>query len=551
MRKFMRFKKLIATAIATSIIGGTLPVAGALYGGEPVIIDARSNFSEEFVNAKFVDIEDHDTFVYALTDDGELWAAGNVHKSLSSTPFYGFHKLMDGVQSFVDDGFLFVLKTDGSVWTNSNRVHAMGETSTSKMHKILDDAVDISPAGGVDRNGDVWIWGSELAYDCWPIDSDTIPAPYLESHDAGYRLAVPYKAFSDVKQFFRTENNTFIVDNDGVLYSCGSNLFGANANGKHDYSSTGTEFAKIMDNVKEVGHSGAYYAIQEDNTLWMWGQMGGHGRPLRVETTPVKIADDAKAATLVYGEPAYVTTDGKYHSPGTVNECSIFDMDDVAAIDEMLILKENGSLWAIKEPVSTGDKTQTGYYGINSLNYDKEWTDFDLVQLSGSDVTNPIVKDDEGSQGKNPETTQSVTVTASPISSKVLVNGVATTFDAYEINGNNYFKLRDVAHVLSGTEKQFEVTWDGAKSAINLISGQVYTDVGGEMTVGVAKQQTAKLSTDTVYLNDKEVKLTAYTINGNNYFKLRDLGDAFDFAVTWDSASQTIAIDASVGYTPE
>jgi len=29
------------------------------------------------------------------------------------------------------------------------------------------------------------------------------------------------------------------------------------------------------------------------------------------------------------------------------------------------------------------------------------------------------------------------------------------------------------------------------------------------------------------------VELTAYTINGFNYFKLRDLGKEFDFGVIW------------------
>ena len=40
-------------------------------------------------------------------------------------------------------------------------------------------------------------------------------------------------------------------------------------------------------------------------------------------------------------------------------------------------------------------------------------------------------------------------------------------------------------------------------------------------------------------------------ISGNNYFKLRDIGQMFDFGVDWDSARNTIVIDTGKGYTPE
>jgi hypothetical protein len=54
-----------------------------------------------------------------------------------------------------------------------------------------------------------------------------------------------------------------------------------------------------------------------------------------------------------------------------------------------------------------------------------------------------------------------------------------------------------------------------------------------------------------IYLDGKEVSFTAYTIEGNNYFKLRDVGQTFDFGVDWDGATSTIVIDTSKGYTPE
>lgn len=164
-------------------------------------------------------------------------------------------------------------------------------------------------------------------------------------------------------------------------------------------------------------------------------------------------------------------------------------------------------------------------------------------------VKNPFY--DPHTAPATPEIPAASSETARPTSSTVLINGVDTTFEAYNINGNNYFKLRDLAQVLRGTEKQFEVTWDESARAINLISGQTYTSVGGELAKGDGTQKTAKLNTSSIYMDGKQVSLTAYTINGNNFFKLRDLGAAFDFDVSWDGARNTIVVDTSKGYTDD
>ena len=142
-------------------------------------------------------------------------------------------------------------------------------------------------------------------------------------------------------------------------------------------------------------------------------------------------------------------------------------------------------------------------------------------------------------------------LTAVPTSSSVIVDGKTVAFDAYNVEGNNYFKLRDLAYVLSGTDKQFAVAWDSANNAISLTSGMEYTPVGGEMTAGASGNKTAVLTTSKIYLNGDEAQFTAYNIAGNNYFKLRDIGGAFDFGVTWDGAKNTIVIDTSRPYTPE
>lgn len=151
-----------------------------------------------------------------------------------------------------------------------------------------------------------------------------------------------------------------------------------------------------------------------------------------------------------------------------------------------------------------------------------------------------------------PEKPAAARASAAPTASTVLVNGEKKAFDAYNIEGSNYFKLRDLAYVLNGTDKQFEVGWDAAANAISLTSGKAYTAAGGEMAAQESPAQAeAVRSSSKILLDGAEAALTAYTINGNNYFKLRDLGQAFDFGVGWDGEAQTISIDTSTGYTAE
>lgn len=51
-------------------------------------------------------------------------------------------------------------------------------------------------------------------------------------------------------------------------------------------------------------------------------------------------------------------------------------------------------------------------------------------------------------------------------------------------------------------------------------------------------------STHTMYLDGQQVELEAYTINGSNYVRLRDVGEAVGFNVYWDSATGAVQIDS-------
>lgn len=127
----------------------------------------------------------------------------------------------------------------------------------------------------------------------------------------------------------------------------------------------------------------------------------------------------------------------------------------------------------------------------------------------------------------------------------VTLNGAKAGLGAYTINGNNYFKLRDLAKALKGLNSEFEVTWNASAQRIDLTSKTAYTPVGGEQAALPSGNKAATLMNASVYLDGKPLDLTAYSIGGNNYFKLRDLSDALGFTVGWDNATSTVTISAN------
>ena len=142
-----------------------------------------------------------------------------------------------------------------------------------------------------------------------------------------------------------------------------------------------------------------------------------------------------------------------------------------------------------------------------------------------------------------PMTASANQATATPSAHTVMVDGETVAFRAFLIDGSNFFMLRDIAYVLSGSNSQFEVSWDESAGSINLLSGARYTSVGGEMQPAAEAIETATVSTAAVLVNGSVVSLRAYNIRGNNFFMLRDLGDALGFGVDWDADAATVVVD--------
>ena len=63
-----------------------------------------------------------------------------------------------------------------------------------------------------------------------------------------------------------------------------------------------------------------------------------------------------------------------------------------------------------------------------------------------------------------------------------------------------------------------------------------------------ADSLTVRPSTQTFYLCGQQVQFEAYQIHGNNFVKLRDIGKAVDFGVTYDAATNSVYVDSTQPY---
>lgn len=65
------------------------------------------------------------------------------------------------------------------------------------------------------------------------------------------------------------------------------------------------------------------------------------------------------------------------------------------------------------------------------------------------------------------------------------------------------------------------------------------------------QQLTATPTTQTFCVDGQQVQFEAYSIHNNNFVKLRDIGQAVDFGVTYDASTNSVHIDSTQSYQDE
>lgn len=132
---------------------------------------------------------------------------------------------------------------------------------------------------------------------------------------------------------------------------------------------------------------------------------------------------------------------------------------------------------------------------------------------------------------------------AVPSNQNLIVNGqTVKNIPVYNIDGCNYFKLRDILYYT----KHYEMDYIPEANTIAIYYVTQRTGVIDGVSKEKATQTTYGVSSSQkVYVNgwDLTSKFHPVNINGNNYFQLRELGSRIDFGVDYDAKTNTITVD--------
>lgn len=147
---------------------------------------------------------------------------------------------------------------------------------------------------------------------------------------------------------------------------------------------------------------------------------------------------------------------------------------------------------------------------------------------------------------------------ATPSSASVYINGNKVSFEAYTINGSNYFKMRDLAMALNSTNKKINISYNNSTNTVEITVDKEYVPVGGELATGDGTSKIAQPGNATIHWveapsngttrQDYNIALGTYVINGNNFVKLRDLMQWVNVGVGYDSQAASIIINTNQNY---
>jgi len=438
--------------------------------------------------------------------------------------------------------------------------------------KVVAISMGAHHSAAVTADGDLYTWGDnmfgQLGYKSNTFrgaDGQTAGMPYT---------ATPTKVpgLKDVVAVSLGFAHSAALTSNGEVYTWGRNDFGQLGYGSKDFDQYGgaisTTPSKVpgLKNVAAITMGYAFSAaITTSGDLYTWGnnysgQLGNKstekdsfGRPFT--TKPTKVPGLGKIISVSLGatHSAAVTANGDVYTWGDnwLGKLGYLSdgLDDAGYPNTAVPTK----VPVIKNAISVS----LGYEHGAALTAGGElytWGVNMYGQLGDGGTTTLVsptrVIDGIMLPGRMPLVSDMMLMPtnaiANPTGSTVYVGDTPVEFEAYLINGSNYFKLRDLAFAVSGTDKQFAVGWDDSARAVTLTSGKPHGSTGGEMLSGDGTAKNATLNRNIAITKDGQpVEIMAYLIGGSNFVKLRDIMGLFNIGITYDDATRSIRIDAS------
>ena len=512
------------------------------------------------------------TRTFLVTVNGDLYNWSNRGTPIAGTDDFAYEpeQIRDNVKvASSNDQHTGIVTRDNELWAHgSNRHGQLGDGTTTDRAspvKIMDNVAYAVTGRNytiiLTTRGEVLVSGHNQYFGLW----GSTPNPGAVDGSDVTSILTPVKIMDNVRAISSGGNHVMVIKNNGELWGWGDNQQGAIGNGT---TTDVYEPELIRRNVRSVSTSRSKTAIvDESGQVWEWGLIGRDQTDVRREpiyTSPRRINGTFESVYAGHGYTMALRNDGGLY---------IWGMADFAGSSDYFFNPQrvaNRIAFVSAGPQHAAAIDQSGNlmfwarnaHGITESMLGNQlprpitiMSDLSLsAPIRGNRQTNlpePILPHREDA-----EQVPSGNVTAIPTPSRTLVNNREVSFHSYNIGGYNYFKLRDLAYVLNGTDNSFNVTWQQHRVSVILTLGETYRVLGGEMLPGDGTQKVAIPSNNNMFavpwvmgsdidhdnLGNYSVTAEAFLIDDYNYFKLRDLGEIVGFNVEWDSQRSVILI---------
>lgn len=219
---------------------------------------------------------------WAIDEEGGLWLwgdnsdgeVGNGTTEEQVTPYKitAIDRKVEKIYYF--DSNIYAIDEDGSLWawgynkkgqigngTNENQLTPYKITTIDK--KILEVAYSSDTVYAIDEEGGLWSWGNNVAGQCGIGNNKNQTTPQKIT-------AIDKK----VIQVIAANSNMYAIDEDGAVWSCGGNGdgdLGIGSTTNQNIPQKITAINKKVIKLDIMSYYGTIYAIDEEGGLWSWG----------------------------------------------------------------------------------------------------------------------------------------------------------------------------------------------------------------------------------------------------------------------------------------
>ena len=222
----------------------------------------------------------------------------------------------------------FILKNDGSLWSCGNNGqgqlglgdytdrNTFTQVTTNINNDVKQLACGYSHTFILKNDGSIWGWGNN-AGGALGLGDNTNRNTFTQ---------VTTNINNDVKEIACGDNRTFILKNDGSIWGCGYNYYGELGLGDTTSRNTFTKVTTNVNDIKQIVGGGTHtFILKNDGSIWScgkndWGQLGLGTSDTNAHSTFTKVTtninNDVKEVSCGTEFTFILKNDGSVYSCG-------------------------------------------------------------------------------------------------------------------------------------------------------------------------------------------------------------------------------------------